>query len=298
MNIINVNNLLDGQTTNHPVTFLSKVESHINRLNIMNCGLCYYARASQNTAIKKIDIQSNFIQYTNSFACQGNLLTWKNEAEINTTGEYKDTNTLLNYFKIANSINGFDGIIELQLDLNEYTNQNVLISSSQLSGCTVCVLFFKTKNKLCFYHVGGNQTVGYTQGEKNINLLGAILLDVWHMYDNFPYNEELEQLLNNTELTEQQLIYGLILIERCISRIEKASFVICSVYMKGDNITDSREYSESCGIIRVDKYVGKGSMIFTKKAITQKSRIYLQSNYDPQQNNNMMFVHQLNLIDM
>lgn len=79
-------------------------------------------------------------------------------------------------------------------------NENHLISSGQLSGCTVCSLYMKEINSIYFFHVGKSNSVDknpYTQDQKNVDLYNAIAFTVK------------KGNINMNQLTDEQLLDNL-----------------------------------------------------------------------------------------
>lgn len=81
------------------------------------------------------------------------------------------SDTLLDYYLITNS--HYPGIVVGETTIN---NNNILMETGLLSGCTACSLYLPDEYKIYLFHVGKNRDskCEYSQKEKNAELLNVI----------------------------------------------------------------------------------------------------------------------------
>ena len=101
-----------------------------------------------------------------------NIRFLKNLTQI---GTYNNESSLL-FCRVPNSVH--QGVV----CTSQQTNDNLLITSGALSGCTACSLYIPYRNIIAFFHVGWTKSYNessnefYTQEKKNADLYRSIKL--------------------------------------------------------------------------------------------------------------------------
>lgn len=134
--------------------------------------------------------------------------------------------------------------------------ENLLISSGALSGCTTCSLYLKELNIIYYFHVGGAQVV-YPQSQKNTDLFNAIA-KVLNM-------DEIEKSqLSDTQLLER--LYRLL-----TSSVNKTQINIYISSKEGDkNKNGSLSWKNANTNINISYYKKGAQMLIT----LSKDKIY------------------------
>lgn len=206
----------------------------------------------------------------NTYSCaySGLEMRWNEHYKYN-GGETKE---LLDYFMVTNSL--LPGIIRLKL-CRKLLENNVLISSSQLTGCTACALHLRKKDIILFYHVGGNG-VTYSTEAKNRDLLNAILSDISSVYTYFDFGK----YYANSTIDNINLIKRLSTMASDISLKDPDFQIVCQIYMKRGNIAENdigKEYYELPGFfgcIGLYSYSERGCLVTT---VTNNFQVYYLS---------------------
>ncbi len=162
----------------------SEPECQINLVNDM-----FYYLPTGHEMVQSIEENNNFL----GGIVKGNYIKFNYQKRI--FAEYK-YGKALNYIYLPNHFRRGVAIAKISSSKNE----NFLISSGQLSGCTVCSMYVKEFNRIYFFHVGKAYSIDnqdYPQNLKNIDLYNSIAIAVD------------EDIINVQLLTDEQLLYNL-----------------------------------------------------------------------------------------